>query len=189
MLLAGGNGILQLCHEHLIINMRDCFSNQFITVEFYGISIFVVNIIPKRLELLLVEVIIQCILLNLRLMAIGDHIIESVLIKDALNECMYAIGDFLTAFRDGCKSIVCEVCTILVGYVIVFIDIVVFDQITINVAALLIRYRDIAATDIERFTNEVFCGSLGWTIVEIFTDTFLKVATKSLYPSDAMTVS
>lgn len=41
-----------------------------------------------------------------------------------------------------------------------------------------IRYRDIAATDIERFTNEVFCGSLGWTIVEIFTDTFLKVRNK-----------
>lgn len=170
--------ILQLCHEHLIVNMCDCFTDQFITVKFYGISIFVINIIPKRLELLLVEVIIQCILLNLRLMAIGDHIIESVLIKDALNECMYAIGDFLTAFRDGCKSIVCEVCAILVGYVIIFIDIVVFDQITINVAALLIRYRNIAATDIERFTNEVFCGSLGWTIVEIFTDTFLKVRNK-----------
>ena len=115
-------------------------------------------------------------------MAIGDHIIESVLIKDALNEGVYTISDFLTAFRDGCKSIVCEVCTILVGYVIIFIDIVVFDQITINVAALLIRYRDVAATDIERFTDEVFCGSLGWTIVEIFTDTFLKVRNKVFIP-------
>ena len=80
--------------------MCDCFLNQFITVKFYGISIFVVDIVPKRLELLLVKVVIQCILLNFRFMTIGDHIIKSVLIKDALNECMYAIGDFLTAFRN-----------------------------------------------------------------------------------------
>ena len=137
-----------------------------------------VNIIPERLKFLLVEVIIQCILLNLRLMAIGDHIIESVLIKDALNEGVYTIGDFPAAFRNWCESIVGEVCTILVGYVIILIDVIVFDQITINIAALLIGYRNIAATDIERFTDEVFCGCLSWTVVEIFTDTFLKIRDK-----------
>ena len=157
--------------------MCDCFLNQLITVEFYGISIFVIDIIPERLKFLLVEVVIQCILLNLCLMAIGDHIIENVLIKDALNECMYAISDFLTAFRDWCKSIVCEVCAILVGYMIL-IDVIVFDQITINVAALFIRYRNIAAADIERFTDEVFCSCLRRTIVEIFTDSFLKICNK-----------
>ena len=178
MLLAAGNGILQLCHEHLVINMRDCLSNQLITVKFYGISIFVVNIIPKHLEFLLVEVIIQCILLNLRLMAIRDHIIEGMFIKDALNEGMYTISDILAAFRNWCESIVGEVCTILVGYVIILIDVIVFDQITINVAALFIRYRNIAAADIERFTDEVFCSCLRRTIVEIFTDSFLKICNK-----------
>ena len=91
---------------------------------------------------------------------------------------MYTISDFLAAFRNWCESIVGEVCTILVGYVIILIDVIVFDQITINVAALLIGYRNIAATDVERFADEVFCGCLSWTIVEIFTDSFLKVSNK-----------
>ena len=65
--------------------MCNGLSNQFITVKFYGVSIFVVNIIPEGLELLLVEVIIQRIFLNLRLMTVGNHIIKCVLIEDALN--------------------------------------------------------------------------------------------------------
>ena len=162
--------------------MCNGLSNQFITVEFYGISIFVINIIPKRLELLLVEVIIQRVFLNLRLMTVGNHIIKCVLIEDALNEGMYTICNFFTAFRNRGKSIIGEICTILVGYMIIVIDVVVFDQVTINIAALLIGYCNIATTDIDGFTDEVFCSCFGWAIIKVFTDSFLEIFHKIFIP-------
>lgn len=69
---------------------------------------------------------------------------------------MYTICNFFTAFRNRGKSIIGEICTILVGYMIIVIDVVVFDQVTINIAALLIGYCNIAATDIDGFTDEVY---------------------------------
>ena len=143
-----------------------------------GTTIFVIDIIPERLELLLVEVVIQCVFLNLRFMAIGDHIIKSVLIKDALNQGVYTICDFLTAFRNRCKCFVGKVCTILVRYMIIFIDVIIFDQITINVTSLLVRYCNITAANTECFPDEIFCGCCRRAIVKILTNPFLQICYK-----------
>ena len=178
LLLTCGDGILQLCYEHFIINMCNCLSNQFIAVELYGISIFVIDIIPECLELLLVEVVIQCVFLNLRFMAIGDHIIKSMLIKDALNQGVYTICDFLTAFRNRGKCFVGKVCTILVRYMIIFIDVIIFDQIPINVTSLLIRYCNINTADTECFADKIFCGCCRRAIVKILTNPFLQICHK-----------
>lgn len=62
--------------------------NQFLTVKFYSICIFMIDIIPKRLKLFFVKVIIQSILLNLSFMAIAYHIIQRMFIKNTLNQCM-----------------------------------------------------------------------------------------------------
>ena len=90
---------LSLIHIYLVIDVCDSLADQLLTVKLHRISILVVDVTPECLELLLVEVVIQGIFLHLGLMAIPDHIVQSMLIEDALNEGMNTICDFLAALR------------------------------------------------------------------------------------------
>ena len=49
------------------------------------ISILVVDVVPKSLEFLFVEVVVQRIVLDLRIMSIGDHILQNTFIEDCLH--------------------------------------------------------------------------------------------------------
>ena len=141
-----------------------------------------VNIIPKRLELLLIEVVVQRIFLNLRFVAITDHIVKGVFVEDALDKRMDALRNFRAAFRNGSKYAVRKVSAVFIGNMIVLIDIVVLDEVTVDIPSLLIGNSDIVAADNERLANKIFRRSLGRTFVKVVTDAFLQIGNEVFIP-------
>lgn len=82
-----------------------------------------IDIVPKSLELLFVEVVVQRILLDFRLPAIVDHAVQSVFIKDALHQRMDTFGNFCTALRERCQYAICQVSAVFFCYMVVPINI------------------------------------------------------------------
>ena len=74
-LFACRNGILELGDEKILVDMRDGFLYQLSRVEIHRICILVVDIAPERLKFLLIEVLVQLILENLRFISVVNHVV------------------------------------------------------------------------------------------------------------------
>ena len=72
--------------------MSNGFLNQLFTIKGNSISILVVDVVPKCLEFLLVEIIVQRIIRHLGFVTIGDHILQNAFIKYSL----YQLVDTIT---------------------------------------------------------------------------------------------
>ena len=94
--------------------------------------------IPECLEFFLVEIVIQRVPRHLCLVSILNHFIQDVFVKDALNQRMDAIRNFLAALRNRCQDAVGLVSTIFVRYMVVLVNVIVLDEITVDVPSLLL---------------------------------------------------
>ncbi len=158
--------------------MADCFSDQFFAVKLYCIRILMIDIIPERLKLFLIEIIVQSILLNFGFAAVANHAIQYMLVKNTLNKCMNTFGDVLTAFRQPCQCTAHHVCTISIRHMIIIVNVIILHKITINISALLIRNHNIISTDNQCFPNKVFSGSVCRTFIQIIPNTLLQIGNK-----------
>ena len=79
--------------------MRYGFCNQLITVKRHCIRIFVVDFLPKSLELFLGKVLIQGILPDLCFVAISKHVRQYAVIINCLNQSMDPFAHWLKFFR------------------------------------------------------------------------------------------
>ena len=116
LLLCKSNGILQLTHIELTVDMGDRLGNQLIRIEVHGISIFMIDRLPKPLEFFFFKAFIQRIVQNFGLIAILKHLLQKRIIINSLNQSMNAIFNRLQHFRNRGKGVVLNVIAIVLRY-------------------------------------------------------------------------
>ena len=152
-LLTGGDGVLELCHEHLIVDMVDGLADQLLAVKLHGICVPAVDEAPQPLKFPLVEIIVQRVLGDLRVVTVLDHIVQGVRVEDALDQGMDAIADFRAAFRNRREDVVFLIGAVLVGNMVILVDIVVLDEVAVNVASLLVGDGEFASFQHQRLAD------------------------------------
>ena len=86
--------ILQFGNKQVFVDAGNRLLNQLLRLKADGIGILVVDISPQGLELFFVEIVIQRVLLDLRFMAIGDHIVEDLVVKYRLHQLVDPLPHF-----------------------------------------------------------------------------------------------
>lgn len=92
LLLAHGGGVLKLRDHQLVVHMGDGLLNKLFAVEGHRVGVLAVDLVPEGLEFLLIEVVVEGIVLDLGIVAVGDHILQNRLVEDGLNELVDAIA-------------------------------------------------------------------------------------------------
>ena len=175
-----GHRVLELGHKKFIINMPDCIPNQLIAVKMHRITPFVIDVIPERLKFFLEEIVIQRIFLHLCHMAILNHTVKRMFIKDTLHQRMHAIPDMFHFLRKRSQGMILSICPILIRDMTIFVNVIIFHQIEINRICLVAGNGDGIITDPEPLACKVFRRCLSWPLIQVIPDFLLQRRNKVL---------
>ena len=164
-LLTHRSGVLQLRNNQLVLNMSNSFLNQLFTIKRNRISILVVDVVPKCLEFLLIEIIIQRVVRHLGIVTIGDHILQDAFIKHSLHQLVNTLSHRRKVHRQRCKCASCKICTVLIGDFSFTVDVSVFNQIVLNIIGGACIDHSLNAIYHYKLTGEVFAGGSQRTVV------------------------
>ena len=170
LLLSHGGSILQLRDHQLVINVSDGLTDQLVTVEGNRIGILVIDLLPKLLEFLAVEVIIQRIVLDLGIVAVGEHILQRRIIEDGLDQLMDTVAHVGNIHRQGSQGSSSQISTIAVRDPVAIIRIVVDRKIFVNLLGHSSINHHLLAIDHDGFSSEIFDGSSQRTVIENILD-------------------
>ena len=123
-----------------------------------------------------------CVGPSLGVVSILYHVVQCVRVKDTLNQGVNALSNLDAAFRHRHKDVVFFVGTVLVGHVILFINIVVFDEIVVDGTSLVVRNSNLVPIQHQRLPDEIIRGCLSRTLVKVVLNAFLQVGDKVLIP-------
>ena len=160
--------------------MPDGIPNQLIAVKMHRITPFVIDVIPERLEFFLEEIVIQRIFLHLCHMAILNHTVKRMLIKDTLHQCMHAIPDMFQFIRQWSQGMILSICPILIRDMTVFVNVIIFHQIEINLICLVAGNSDDIIADSETLACKVFRRRFSRPLIQVIPDFLLQRRNKVL---------
>lgn len=180
LLLSHGGGILQLRDHQLVINVSDGLADQFVTVEGNRVGILVIDLLPKLLEFLAVEVIIQRIVLDLGIVTVGEHILQRRIIEDGLDQLMDTLAHVRDIQGQRCQRAGSQISAIAVRDPVAIVCIVVDRKIFVNLLGDSRINHHLLAIDHDGFSGEILDGSGQGTVIENILDIGLKVRNEGL---------
>ena len=180
LLLSHGGCVLQLRYHQLVVDVGDGLTDQLVTVEGNRVGILVIDLLPKLLEFLAVEVIIQRIVLDLGIVTVGEHILQRRIIEDGLDQLMDTVAHVGDIHRQRCQRAGSQISAIAVRDPVAIVCIVVDRKIFVNLLGHSRINDHLLAIDHDGFAGEILDGSSQRTVIENILDIGLKVRNESL---------